>query len=159
VADAMNEYLYIGRLVVLLVLLAVAVYWEIKEKRIPNVVTGAGFVLGFLLAYLMGTAVLWSSVVGFAIGFGFLLIIYLFGGIGGGDVKFMGAVGVLVGYPLVLPVLFLSTVIGGMMGVAIWCWTWRAAPAAAGQATPAKPAVPYGVAIVLGTLIALAVSV
>ncbi len=154
----MNDALSISRYVVLLALLAVAVYWEIREKRIPNIVTGAGFVLGFLFAYLMGSPMLWSSFLGFVIGFGFLLIVYLFGGIGGGDVKFMGAVGALVGYPLILPVLFLSTVIGGVMGVAVFCWTWRAAPAEGG-ATQAKPTIPYGVAIVLGTLATLAVSV
>lgn len=153
----MTEHLHTARYMVLLALLAVAVYWEVKEKRIPNLVTGSGVILGFLLAYLMGKDVLWFSFLGFAIGFGFLLLIYLFGGIGGGDVKFMGAVGVLVGYPQILPVLFLSTVIGGMMGVAILCWTWRTAPAN-GESAPPKRTVPYGVAIVLGTLLSLAVT-
>src|ERR1041385_7904954 len=84
-------------LLVLGLVLIVAVYFEMKERRIPNWLTILGMGLGLLIAYLHSTAAFWSSVGGLVIGFGFLFIFYVFGGIGGGDVKLMGAAGALMG--------------------------------------------------------------
>ncbi len=106
----------ITSLVFLAVLLALSVYWEMKEHRIPNWLTVSGMLAGLMLAYLRGGETLISSLVGLGIGFGFLFIFYVFGGIGGGDVKLMGAIGALLGHKLVVPALFYTAVIGGIHG-------------------------------------------
>jgi prepilin peptidase CpaA len=159
-------------LLVLAVLLTVAVYVELREHRIPNCLTLSGMALGLLIAYLHGTAYFWSSLGGLVIGFGFLFIFYVFGGVGGGDVKLMGAAGALMGADLIKPALFYTAVLGAFLAVLIVIWRkdfwlrlaqglqrlafWRKRPEGA-TARPAPVAVPYGLAIAAGCLLALLV--
>ena len=157
-------------LIVLALTMAIAVYVELKENRIPNWLTFSGMVLGLAISYLQGKAFLWSSLGGFAIGFGFLFMFYIFGGVGGGDVKLMGAAGALMGAQLIKPALFYTAAIGAFMALMMVIWRkdfwlrlkgglfglafWR--KAAAPVAVPASPIiVPYGVAIAGGCLVAL----
>lgn len=159
-------------LLVLAALLTVGVYVELKENRIPNWLTLTGMTLGLLIGYLHGTAAFWSSLGGLAIGFGFLFIFYVFGGVGGGDVKLMGAAGALMGAELVKPAVFYTAVLGAFLAVLVVIWRkdfwlrialglrrlafWRkTAEAAAAQ--PAPVTVPYGLAIAAGCLLAIVV--
>ena len=157
-------------LVTLAAMLAVAVYMELKEQRIPNWLTLSGMALGLLIGYLNGMAVFWTSVGGLAIGFGFLFIFYIFGGVGGGDVKLMGAVGALLGVDLVKPALFYTACIGAFLAIMILIWRkdfwlritqglrrmafWRKKGADPVAKLP-PVTVPYGIAIAIGCLLAL----
>ncbi len=154
----------------LALMLTIAVFTELKAGRIPNWLTLSGMSLGLLLGYLNGKVIFLSSVGGLAIGFGFMLIFYLFKGAGGGDVKLMGAVGALMGVNLIKPTLFYTTFIGAFLAVMMVIWRrdfwlrmtqgcqrlrfWR-------KANPEKtiplPAVtmPYGIAIATGCVLAL----
>ena len=162
----------ISALLVLAVMLAIAVYVELKERRIPNWLTLSGMALGLFISYLNGTAAFWSSIGGLAIGFGFLFIFYVFGGVGGGDVKLMGAAGALMGSALIKPALLYTAFIGAFLAVMMVVWRkdfwlrigwgirqlafWR--KGGAEQLAPGTPvAVPYGMAIALGCLLALLV--
>jgi len=165
----------ITSLVFLAVLLALSVYWEMKEHRIPNWLTVSGMLAGLMLAYLRGGETLISSLVGLGIGFGFLFIFYVFGGIGGGDVKLMGAIGALLGHKLVVPALFYTAVIGAFMAVVVLIWrrtspsrsaktteSESGMPAVEGAAPPIPEAdqkpgatIPYGVAMAAGSIMAL----
>jgi len=157
-------------LAVLAVMLAVAVYVELKERRIPNWLTLSGMALGLLIAYLSGAHALASSIVGLVVGFGFLFIFYVFGGVGGGDVKLMGASGALLGSHLIQPALVYTAFIGAFLAVMMLIWRkdfwvriglgfrqlafWRKSDGPAME--PAAPiVVPYGMAIALGCLLAL----
>lgn len=157
-------------LVALALVLAIAVYMEIKEGRIPNWLTFPAMALGLLIGLFAGVPWLWSSVEGLGIGFGFLFIFYVFGGVGGGDVKLMGAAGALMGGDLVKPALFYTVVFGAFLAALILIWRkdfwlratrwvmmlafWR--KQAAGPAVATEPVtVPYGVAIAVGCLLAL----
>ena len=157
---------------VLALVLAVAVYIELKERRIPNWLTLPGMGLGLLISYTQGNTALWSSLGGLGMGFGFLFIFYVFGGVGGGDVKLMGAAGALMGSTLVKPALFYTAMIGAFIAVlmVIWrkdFWTrlawgfhrlafWR--KVSANEPAPAGPVtVPYGVAIAIGCVLAIIV--
>jgi prepilin peptidase CpaA len=155
---------------VLSLMLAIAVYVELKERRIPNWLTLSGMALGLLIAYLNGTAAFFSSIGGLIIGFGFLFIFYVFGGVGGGDVKLMGAAGALMGSALIKPALVYTAFIGAFLAImmVVWrkdFWTrigWGMKRLAFWQKNnPAEPApaapiaVPYGMAIALGCLLAL----
>lgn len=159
-------------LVVLALMLAVAVYVELKERRIPNWLTLSGMALGLLIAYWQGTPAFASSIIGLIIGFGFLFIFYVFGGVGGGDVKLMGAAGALMGRFLIQEALVYTAFIGAFLAVLMVIWrkdfwariAWGFKQLAywkkneSGEMKPATPiAVPYGIAIALGCLLALLV--
>jgi prepilin peptidase CpaA len=154
----------------LALMLTVAVYIEMKERRIPNWLTLSGMAMGLLIAYLQGTLALYSSIGGLIIGFGFLFIFYVFGGVGGGDVKLMGAAGALMGSALIKPALVYTSFIGAFLAIMMILWRkdfwlrvawglkklafWRKGDEA--QLSPGEAvAVPYGLAIALGCLLAL----
>ena len=112
----------IWSLLVLALMLGFAVYVELKERRIPNWLTLTGMALGLLISYLHGVQAFWLSLGGLAIGFGFLFIFYVFGGLGGGDVKLMGAAGALMGANLIGPALFYTAFIGAFLAVMMLVW-------------------------------------
>ena len=135
-------------------------YSDLKVRRIPNFFTLPGILVGFILNFLLfGVPGLKSSALGFLIGFGFFLIFYLFGGMGAGDVKLMGAVGALIGYPMIIQSLIFTAFSGiGIIIVLLFpailyairtmnfsnIWSLR------------KVYIPYGLAISIGTLLTLA---
>ncbi|MEI6970805.1 MAG: prepilin peptidase [bacterium] len=153
------------------VMLTMAVYFELRDGRIPNWLCLAGMAAGLLIGGLPGGITLRSSLVGLLIGFGFLFVFYMFGGVGGGDVKLMGATGALLGSDLIQPALFFMAVIGAIMALIALVWSGkvraglegvayrlylrkeRGAMPAASQSPPVT--VPYGVAIAAGSLAAL----
>ncbi len=157
-------------LCVLVVVLAWSVYTELTVQRIPNWLTMTGVGAGLLLGYLPGGITFRASLIGFGMGFGFLLIFYLYGGMGGGDVKLMGAVGALLGYPLIVPAIAYTAFLGLLLAVfrllsqrAFWLRAGRLARRCAGGGTaqagggapPIQRTVPYGLAIAAGTLLVL----
>jgi prepilin peptidase CpaA len=99
--------------------LAVLGWNEYYYGRLPNVLTLGGAVVALILNICLGGwGGLLNSLWGGLLGFLFLLIPFLLRSAGAGDVKMLAAVGLLVGYPLILYVLTLSSVIGMVM--AIW---------------------------------------
>jgi len=91
-----------------------------RTRKLPNWLT----VPALLVALLMHTAVngfagLGFSLLGSATGFGFLLVLWLTGGGGGGDVKLMGALGAWMGAGLTLHVLIVSTALAAVATVAL----------------------------------------
>jgi prepilin peptidase CpaA len=157
-------------LLVLVVMLTLAVYIELKDSRIPNWLTFSGMALGLLIAYLHGQNTFWASLGGLAIGFGFLFIFYVFGGVGGGDVKLMGAAGALMGVQMTKPALFYTAFIGAFIAVMMVIWRkdfwlrigfglqrlafWRKLDKNQLAPLPAIK-VPYGIAIAIGCVLAL----
>jgi leader peptidase (prepilin peptidase) / N-methyltransferase len=88
----------------------------------------------------------WDSLLGAAIGFTLLLIISIVskGGMGGGDIKLYALIGFVLGTKLVLMSLFISTLLGaviGILGIALRIFERK------------KP-IPFGPFIAAGTLIA-----
>ncbi len=85
---------------------AAAAVVDVRTHRLPNLLTVPAFVLGVVFHVLWGlvTQGPWGalsglgwSLGGFAVGFGILFVLWLIGGGGGGDVKFMGALGAWLG--------------------------------------------------------------
>ncbi|MCH1626570.1 prepilin peptidase [Ferdinandcohnia quinoae] len=88
----------------------------------------------------------WDMVVGSAVGFILLYLIAIVskGGMGGGDIKLYAVIGLALGWKLVLLSFFFATIVGtiiGVIGMVI------------GKVKKGKP-MPFGPAIVVGTLIA-----
>lgn len=135
-------------------------YSDVKVRRIPNFLTLPGIFVGFTLNFILfSTPGLKSSAIGFLIGFGFFFIFYLLGGMGAGDVKLMGGVGALLGYPMILQ----SIMFTALAGVAIILillfpaifYSFRTMNFSS-MWSLRKVYIPYGLAISIGTLLTLA---
>src|SRR5262245_53599856 len=84
---------------------------DVRTRRIPNWLTVSGLATGIIFQTAIGgISGLGLALAGFAVGFGILLVLWLVGGGGGGDVKLMAAIGAWVGPLHALYVFFLSTV-------------------------------------------------
>ncbi len=171
--------------VVTLIVLGIAATCDIRLRRIPNWLTLPSMVVGVGIHLASGgVAGLVNSIKGLAVGTAVLLIPFLAGGMGGGDVKLMGAVGALQGVSLVVHSVLYAAVVGGLLccvahavagrllltlkQVALWALSWLALsasvflPALINRA-PYKPQslqggnvrIPYAVAIALGTALAV----
>lgn len=166
--------------VVLVVACAGAVWFDLRDNRIPNALTVG--TLGLALALrAVGPAGFLDGLAGAGVAFGIALPFFLVGGLGGGDAKFLAAVGALVGLERVFTALFLTAVVGGVMGLFVMLrkgavsQTWanlRTIVATFGRGTftgwkrdgesraavtidtPGAITVPYGVAIATGALLA-----
>ncbi len=96
-----------------------ACWWtDLGWRRIPNGLTGVACLVGLLLnAWLFGVPGCVRSGLGMVVAGGFLLVPFALGGIGGGDVKMMGAVGAWLGPHLALVGLAAGLVLGGLFSV------------------------------------------
>ena len=144
---------------VLIVVLTATAYTEITAKRIPNAMTVPALLLGLVFGLLPAGLPIGSAVVGFLLGFCTFFVVYMFGGMGGGDVKLMGVVGILLGYPLIIPVLIYTGFIGAVMAIVMMIWKRPDKAETDGEegddAEPEPMTIPYGVAIALGTILTL----
>ena len=149
---------------ILVIMLSVSVFTELKDHTIPNWITLPGMAFGLLIGYFSIGQTLGSSLLGLSIGFGVLFVFYLMGGMGGGDVKLMGAVGALQGYPQILPTLFYTSLIGAMMAIGVLIWKRKCRERLKrdllmvfskkeGSKHTEEEFIPYGLAIALGSLI------
>jgi prepilin peptidase CpaA len=156
----------------------VAAVQDIRSRRISDALTIPAILSGIALhTARSGWDGLLVSLLGAAIGGGFLLIFCLRGGMGLGDVKLMGGIGALVGAPFVLPVLVLTGVAGGVIAAGklvvrygkryheqnakLTC-AWggyrveETCEGSNGGDGPLRDSIPYGVAIAAGTIVSVA---
>ncbi|WP_165279970.1 A24 family peptidase [Paenibacillus protaetiae] len=100
------------------ILLAAAFITDLRKQIIPNWLnlffSGAGLLYHLAAGGWAGGL---SAFEGMASGAGPLLLLYLFRGIGAGDVKLFGALGVWVGVIPVLQVLLYSILYAGLIGI------------------------------------------
>ena len=101
-----------------LVALALAGGWyDIRTRRIPNALTLTGLLAAFVLRAPFGLPAMADGVVG--AGFAFLVVVPLFalGAFGGGDAKFLIALGAFLGGSRLLGALLAIAIIGGTLAV------------------------------------------
>jgi prepilin peptidase CpaA len=151
---------------VLLVAFVLTVMWtDFRWRRIPNAATfpamGAGLVLGALEGIPGDVLVggLLSHVAGLLVALAISYPLYASGGLKAGDGKLLMAVGALRGVQFLLSAALIGALVGGLLGL-VYVAAGRLRPAGGGPA-PAlrqlmKVWIPYGVALGLGALIALA---
>jgi len=96
----------------------ICMYTDLRRGRIYNAVLGPAIVagLGYHL-YTGGVAGLWFGFKGLIVGLILLLIPFMLGGVGGGDVKFLAAVGALGGPAFVWRAFLCGALIGGILAV------------------------------------------
>ena len=97
--------------------LAVAL-WDLRTRRIPNLLIVVGLGLGLLLAGIQGTwpAALWGGGLAFGLG----IIPFALRALGGGDVKAAIVVGLFVGPQGVLKVVLVTALLSGIYALAWW---------------------------------------
>jgi prepilin peptidase CpaA len=106
--------------ILLLLLVVVASFFDIRKHRIPNWLSLAGVILAVALnTFLFETVGLWYSLKGLGLAFAIYFVLYLLRGMGAGDVKLMAAVGAAVGPFNWLGILFLTAVIGGVAALVL----------------------------------------
>ncbi|GMV83991.1 MAG: hypothetical protein AMXMBFR7_51750 [Planctomycetota bacterium] len=131
------DVLDILRLGMLLALAGTSLYSDLKSRRIynaftyPAILMGWGFALtqsllkrswlpeSFWYSYLL------ESAGGMAFCLLIMVLVYWQGGVGGGDVKLMAAMGALAAWPLALYLLVYATLAGLAMGLSMVIWQGR----------------------------------
>jgi prepilin peptidase CpaA len=93
---------------------------DVRERRIPNLITGPAVVAGLMLHTIYGG---WrglgdSTLAGLIAG-GIFLIFFLAGGMGAGDVKLMTAVGCIAGLSPLPLVVIATALAGGLFALAV----------------------------------------
>ncbi|MGI8917336.1 MAG: A24 family peptidase [Pyrinomonadaceae bacterium] len=105
--------------ILLLIPLAIPiVYYDVRYRRIPNLLVLAAFVAGLAIhisfAGFEGAA---SSLAGAAVAFLPMFLIHIVGAMGAGDVKLFAAVGAVLGIKLIPATFVLVVMIGGVLAV------------------------------------------
>jgi len=117
---------YLIRSALLIILSYIAMVFDINTKRIPN-----ALVLTMIAGWLMimipmifidtenGVMILTDSLYGLLAGGGLFLLVYVLSrkGLGGGDVKFMAAAGLYLGFAGTVPAILYGTVIAAIVGL------------------------------------------
>ena len=102
------------------VLLVLCAYWDIRYRRIPNWATLPGAALGLgMNGLFLGWQGMKASGLGLLVGFGALVVLFVLGWMGGGDVKLMAAIGAIVGPSNWFWVFILSNILGGLVAVVL----------------------------------------
>jgi prepilin peptidase CpaA len=157
-------------------LLTLWIAWgDLKTHRIPNYLTLAAALSG--LSYQLafhGWSGLGAGCLGLVLGFAFLIVPYMLGGMGAGDVKALAALGTWLGPWLTFLLFCYMGIAGGLfaLGVLWWKgllrawlqrgWVWllnwilnRPYGAAPGASTPplTTQGIPYGAAMAAGMVV------
>lgn len=172
----MFELTAIIKAALLLPVAAGVTYYDVRYRRIPNLIVLATLASGVIINGIFdGLDGVLASLAGCALAFALMFALHIFGAMGAGDVKLFAAVGSVVGLGLVLQTFVVVAVTGGVIAVytMIRAGTVRSSlhnvlmifvSFLPGWKMPRVTApidrrytVPYGVAITFGSLISLAI--
>jgi prepilin peptidase CpaA len=156
----MNELGLILLHSIVLIIALISGYTDLRYRKIFNLVTLPAMGLGLILQVVFfGFSGLLSALLGFLIGFVFFFLFYIFGGMGAGDVKLMGALGILFGKSDILYVIVFTGLFGlGVVVILFFPYLYLALKTRNPGVFLAfrKHYMPYGIAISLGALLTLA---
>jgi prepilin peptidase CpaA len=161
----------------LLVPLSAAIaYYDVRYRRIPNAFVLAALSGGVVINTIMGGLQgLYSSLAGCLLAFVLMFALHVFGAMGAGDVKLFAAIGAVTGAQLVVPTFLVVVLTGGLLAVVsiiragiVMTTMHRVLQIFVGLlpgwqmprfAVPVdrKHTIPYGVAITMGSIIAIAI--
>lgn len=109
-----------------LLLALVMAGWDVFTRRIPNFLTFGGALAGIVYQTAVhGWPGLAASLSGLAVGLVLLLLPYVLGGMGAGDVKALAALGAWFGPAEILTVFCFMGLAGGLLSLAALLWTGR----------------------------------
>lgn len=172
VISAKDEAVQTAVMIVAIGILAIIAHGDVRTRRIPNVLAATIAMLGLVRMMLAGDPVaaghtFEAAATVFAVAF----LLFWLGVLGGGDAKLVAAMVLLIGYQELFGFLFLMSVCGGALALAIlardklrlrlWHPSRAASMPSAREAeeciaaAPARSTVPYGVAIAAAGVITL----
>ncbi|WML59144.1 prepilin peptidase [Neobacillus sp. PS2-9] len=160
--------------IILLAILLISFYTDVKSRKILNIVTLPAILFAFVyyLSFQGLDGFLFSGK-GFLVGLGLLILPYMLGGMGAGDVKLMASIGALMGTSFVFYSFIYTALIGGLIAVvlivkqkgfvnmiktflfAIVFIRSNLGSIHLANGNQSSISFPYGIAIVLGTLCSL----
>jgi len=164
---------------ILTVVLVAAAIADLRTGKVHNRLTYPAIAVGLIGHTLCGLLAdnevsmgLYGSLAGLAVGFLPMLGVWMAGGIGGGDVKLMAAVGALSGWRFAVMALFYGLIVAAVMAFVVmirrrivgrtlgrilrFCLLLFTPTRPADPATPESPTVPFGFALCIGSALALA---
>jgi prepilin peptidase CpaA len=104
--------------VIAVIVALMAAVFDVRERRIPNMLTYPGFILGIVLhASFWGWKGSLSAVLGAVFFGGLFLVFYVVRAMGAGDVKLAAALGCLVGTPASLNLMAATAAAGGALAL------------------------------------------
>ncbi len=110
-------YVNVSTLILLVALIAASAT-DIAHRRVPNIITLPLSAFGLLYhLYISGMSGLLFSISGMLAGFGLLILFYLMGGMGAGDVKLLAAVGSVLGPVNVFHAFVYAALLGGLYAI------------------------------------------
>ena len=157
-------------------ILIIAAIIDIYLRKIPNLLTFPAIIIALLYhSIYFGLNGFLFSIAGLLVGMISLGLFYIFGAMGAGDVKLMGAVGAVLGPKNVLNAFLFTGIIGGIYAIIIILFRFQASRKmlqriitilktffVAGTFIPIpasedekNPKLCYGIAIALGTLVTI----
>lgn len=158
---------------ILLVVLALSVWFDVSEQRIPNWITAGGLVVALVLRALVGPEALGVGVMGGAVGFSLGILLFAAGAMGAGDGKLLATVGAFMGLDTFLRCLPLVGAFGGLLALVstakngtliptllrfrelvVYCITLGRIGERRTLGMPGSVTVPYGVAVAAGAVAA-----
>jgi prepilin peptidase CpaA len=105
---------------VLFGILAACCVTDLKSRRIPNIVTGPAMLLGLCYHGMTnGPGGLGFAAAGLALGLAVMIVPFLLGVMGAGDVKLMAAAGAILGPYLVLDAFLATSIFGGLYAAVV----------------------------------------
>lgn len=164
------------KIVVLLPLATAVIYYDVRYRRIPNWLVLSALVAGLAInTAFTGFQGIVASLLGLALAFIPMFLMHIFGAMGAGDVKLFGAIGAVVGVSLVPLTFVVVVMLGGALAIFSMIRNRRVLSTMHGVlrifvgllpgwemprfAMPPdrRYTVPYGVAIMLGSLITMVI--
>jgi prepilin peptidase CpaA len=107
--------------IALLIMLAVAAYFDVRYRRIPNWLSLAGLLLALVLHAILDPV--WPglrfSLAGFGLAFGIYIALYAVRAMGAGDVKIMAAAGAMLGWNDWLGLFIVTAILGGAAAIVL----------------------------------------
>jgi len=98
----------------------IAVWFDCRERRIPNPLVFTGITVGLIMGLASGgTEGLGRSCLGMIVGVGILFIPFCLGWIGAGDAKLLGAIGALLGAKGAAFSMLYGAIAGGFMSAVV----------------------------------------
>lgn len=130
--------------------LVVITFIDIEHQIIPDEISLTGIIIGFALSFFLKGHGWLNSLLGILLGGGSLFLVawsyqLLTGkdGMGGGDIKLLAMMGAFLGWKAVLFIIFASSLIGSVVGIAIMLL----------QKKDGKLAIPFGPYLAFGAVL------
>ena len=141
---------------------SVAAVTDLRARRIPNWLVGAGLVSGIgLHVWLDGPQGALLALLGAGLGLAILLPLYVVRALGAGDVKLLAALGAILGPALLVSVAIYAAIAGGVMSIVVLAHQRRLAVFFGEVLVSHRPpslsgaTAPYAVAIACGVYMSL----